>query len=153
MTKLDLFGAHENGLEGPIPQAVGALTDLSTFTANYNELSGSIPSGPFIRSGWEDFEQAFVCIHRNRLTGTLPAVKFALVLTASENLLEGGLANPFDSQLQVLDISGLLGGSGGLIGHLHPALCRATDLKILAIARQQMYGSILYQHFVATCSS
>ena len=64
------------------------------------------------------------------------------MLTASENFLEGGLAKSFNSQLRMLDVSGPLGRSGGLIGQLHPALCRATNLKILAIARQEMYGSI-----------
>ena len=140
--RLEHFNVHENGLEGPIPHAVGALAALSRFVAHDNALSGSIPSGLFMRSGVQRDSAVYVCIHRNRFTGTLPALKNAAVLTASENFLEGGLPSPFNSELRILDVSGVLGRSGGLIGHLRPALCRATDLKILAIARQQMYGSI-----------
>ena len=102
--------------------------------ASDNDLSGAIPDGLISQK-----RPAALLVRCNRLTGTLPAFKRLCVLAASDNLLEGGLPNTFSSTLSILDVSGVPGRGGSLIGQLPPALCR-TKLKILTIANQQIHG-------------
>ena len=60
----------------------------------------------------------------------------------SRNLLEGALPNAFNSKLRVLDLSGAAGHIGDLKGRLPPALCKASELGLLAAANHQMEGVI-----------
>ena len=155
MTAMQKLFWGTNRLSGAIPHAVGSITDLRTLELGTNRLSGSIPSGICVKifmasdndlsgaipDGLIRREQyAALLVHRNRLTGTLPASKMLSVLTASDNLLEGDLPNTFSSTLGMLDVSGVPGRSGSLIGQLPPALCRTSVLKILTIANQQIHG-------------
>ena len=164
LTALESLDVRHNRLCGPIPQAVGSMIALidfiiasnslsgtipaaltwkagvsCTLAAHDNQLSGVIPSGLVMRR----YSQNLFCsVDRNRLTGTLPGLESVTGLTASGNLLEGRLPNTFNSKLKLLDVSGVLERSGGLIGPLPPALSRASQLHILALANQQMYGCI-----------
>ena len=124
-----------NSLRGRIPDAVG---NLRTFTAFENELSGSMPSALFMLRGGE----AYIMVHCNRLTGTLQTLESVKVMTASHNLLEGGLPNTFSSALRVLDVSGVVGRSRGLIGQLPPALRQLPELCTLTLANQHIDGGI-----------
>ena len=135
-----LINVHvgHNCLCGPIPDAVGSGASLKLFDSSDNQLSGSLPSGFFVQGGM----RFIACISHNQLTGTLPALTDVKVLIASKNFFEGGLPTTFSSHLRVLDVSGALGRNGGLLGPLPPALCQASELKILTLAYQQMYGSI-----------
>ena len=137
MPELYHFSVLSNSLSGTIPAATAWSARLDFFSLSDNQLSGSIPSACFIATS-----DLAVWLHHNRLSGTLPVLNNAWVLTASGNLLEGRLSNTLSSNLRVLDLSGVPGRSGGLVGPLPPALCQASELKILTIANQQMYGVI-----------
>ena len=86
MVALHTFSAGENSLSGPIPAAMTGNSDLDFFLAFDNQLSGSLPSG-FMRGGL-----SFVFVQNNQLTGTLPVLKHVIALTASGNVLGGGPA-------------------------------------------------------------
>ena len=141
MQNVDTFGVSSNSLSGTIPVGIVAWNELQLlFFPHDNQLSGSIPRGLFMKSGVGSDIRMFA--HGNRLTGTLPDLKYVTVLTASGNLLEGGLPNTFSSELRVLDASGIPGRIGGLVGPLPPALRQASELQILTLANQQMYGGV-----------
>ena len=127
-----------NSLRGRIPDAVGNLLYLSIFKAFDNELSGSMPSGLFMLRGGD----SFISVHCNRLEGTLQTLESVEGMTASHNFLEGGLPNIVSSHLIVLDVSGVVGRSRGLIRQLPPALRQLPELRILTLANQQICGSI-----------
>ena len=127
---------ERNSLSGTIP---AALTYPGVFSAYDNQLSGSIPYG-IMRMHLAMNRK--VLIHGNRLTGTLPVLNGVVLLTASGNLLEGGLPGTISSKLAMLDLSGVPGRSGGMNGPLPRALCQASDLKVMTMANQQMDGRI-----------
>ena len=83
MLDLRVVSASQASLSGAIPPALTGKAGLVSFVASDNQLSGSLPSG---------FSLLYVvCVHGNRLTGTLPFFIKVNFLTASGNLFEGGL--------------------------------------------------------------
>ena len=135
LTHLSVLSVSSNSLSGTIPAAMTWNARLRMFSSSDNQLSGSIPSGFF--TGCD-----IICVHHNQFTSTFPVLKDVISLTASGNLFEGGLSNNLNSKLMAFDVSGVPGRSGGLIGPLPPALRQASELKILTIAHQKMYGDI-----------
>ena len=154
-SELISFRVESNSLSGTIPAALAWGQKMRRFAAFENQLSGSIPSGLLTqfpvepsKPHWHTYMAAY--FHSNRLTGTLPALKCVGGLTASGNLFEGGLPKTFNSHLTMLDVSGLPGRSGGVIGPFPPALCQLSALCVVTIANQQLSGAIPF--FTSTLS-
>ena len=133
MEELGVFTVAANQLSGAIPVAVTSLSSLWGFVAHDNRLSGPMPNGLFLEA---------LLIIGNRLTGTFPAFERERLLMVSDNLLEGTLSNIVSLTLRVLDVSGAAGSSGDFRGPLPSALCRASELKMIAAANHQMEGVI-----------
>ena len=132
------FEANGNSFSGTIPAAILCIdknpTHFPQFAASGSQLSGSIPDGIMT------FKT--VVVHGNRLTGTLPVFRDVRLLLASGNLLEGTLPSTPSRKLQVLDLSGVPGRSGGLNGPLPSALRQSSELEMVTLANQQMDGGI-----------
>ena len=138
MMSLNGIYLQNNKLSGSIPIAVTSLTNLLSLCVHSNKLSGPLPYDSMV-------EQRFledILISDNRLTGSLQTLQTMRVQMASRNLLEGALPNVLSSDLRVLDLSGAAGHIGDLKGPLPPALCRASQLGLLAAANNQMEGVI-----------
>ena len=148
---LDTFKVDANSLSGTIPAGLGWGRRLWIFSASDNQLSGSIPSG-LLTQHPDMSKRVYLAanLHRNRLMGTLPALKCVVSLTASGNLFEGGLPKTFNSHLIMLEVSGLPGCSGGMTCPFPPALCQVSELRVLGIANQQLFGAIPF--FTSTLS-
>ena len=137
MNDWDFVDFNHNSLSGTIPALIG-MASWSALHLNDNQLSGSMPSGFFMQG----IMRAQVLIHHNRLTGTLPALRDIVGVMASGNFLEGRLSSAFSSKLRLLGLSGVPERSGGFIGPLPPALCQASQLRILTTSHQKVDGGI-----------
>ena len=130
--------ARQTAIRGTIPDAINSPFYLQDFDAAENELSGSIPSALFM----DAYRSRRIYLHCNRLTGILQTLKNAGVFTASGNMLEGSLPNSLHLNLEVLDLSGVVGRGRGLSGPLPPAIRQNSHLSILTLANQQIRGGI-----------
>ena len=155
-----LWWSFENRLSGTIPDAFASMTLLLVLDVSVNELSGTIPAA--LPSDHENKQSVYACdnmlsgslpsglmstqgsvfLGNNQLIGTLPSLETVVALMVSRNLLEGTVPNIVESSLRLLDLGGEAGRIGGLHGPLPPALRKASHLRFMAIANQQMEGTI-----------
>ena len=136
MTELELLDVSVNQLSGTIPAVVPSdHENKQSVHARDNKLSGSLPSGLMSTQG-------AVLFCGNRLIGTLPSLDTVVALMVSRNLLEGTVPNIVESRLRLLDLGGEAGRVGGLHGSLPSALHKASHLRLVAIATQQMEGIV-----------
>ncbi|CAM9160171.1 unnamed protein product, partial [Ectocarpus fasciculatus] len=103
-----------NKLKGPIPEALGALKELTNLILEHNKLTGSIPTSLRSLTKLE-----LLGLGNNQLVGTIPEALGAL------------------TELKVLQLYG-----NDLTGPLPKALGALTELKELYLYRNRLTGSI-----------
>ena len=126
VTELNL---RENGLTGPIPQALGGLSKLTTLRLEDNGLTGMIPEAL-----GNLFSLERLGLGQNGLTGPIPETLGNLAklewLYLDENALSGSIPDALGNLLSLewLDLEGNWGLSGPLPDDLHLPRLRFLDI-------------------------
>ena len=129
---------NENNLIGPLPDAIGDLSELKILHAVFNGLTGELPPslGKLTKVTWLDLQW-------NGLSGPIPtelanmASLDSLVLPA--NLLSGEIP-PGLSELRNLSVLNL--GNNDLTGQIPTSLGNAERLDIISLEANSLSGRI-----------
>ena len=141
VTKLDLA---ENTLAGPIPAALGSLSNLEALDLSKNRLTGSIPVALGSLSSLTELNLGW-----NALTGTIPAALGSLSSLSVLSLGRNSLAGPIPatvsglSNLKSLDLSYSWAVSGPL-----PETLRLPSLRELDIRATQACAPTAWQDWI-----
>ena len=128
----------ENALAGPIPPALGSLTNLRTLYLGGNALSGPIPAPlgnltnlEVLRLGW------------NSLIGPIPPELGSLTNLEYLELYSNALTGPIPPELGSLtNLKYLMLGSNPLTGPIPPELGSLTNLRQLFLDWNALAGPI-----------
>ena len=135
VTKLDL---GRNALTGPIPAALGSLSNLESLDLSVNQLTGPIPTALGSLSSLESLD-----LSQNALTGPIPAALGSLSslteLGLGKNALTGSIPTALGSlsSLESLDLS-----KNRLAGPIPSALGSLTSLTELSLSWNALTGTI-----------
>ncbi len=128
----------ENQLTGPIPAALGNLTNLEYLVLGFNELTGPIPARLGNLSNLESLD-----LVANELTGPIPTELGNLTNLESLFLWENQLRGPIPAELGNLTNLGGLSLSGNqLRGPIPAELGNLTNLGGLSLSGNQLRGPI-----------
>ena len=126
------------GLDGKLPEQIGALTALTYLDASVNSLSGTLPAGLFLLTMLR-----FCQIDSNQLEGTLPAdiglLKALTYLSMNVNYFDGTLS-PALGQLKALNELWL--SYNFITGSLPIELFDLTALQSLQLSSNQFEGTL-----------
>ena len=135
VVKLDLT---TNGLTGPIPPALGRLSELREMRFHGNRLSGPIPPefGELSNLRWMQ-------VSSNALTGTIPPQLGELSNLTALMLFFNELSGPIPPELGELSNLEWLGlSSNSLTGEIAPELGNLSALKGLNLSANRLTGAI-----------
>ena len=135
VTRLDL---DDNGLAGPIPDALGDLTHLEWLDLRENALTGPIPDALGNLAKLELLDLGV-----NGLTGPIPERFGRLANLAAVSVWDNDLTGPIPDALGSLtELETLFLGANGLTGPIPDALGNLTKLKGLSLSRNGLTGPI-----------
>ena len=127
-----------NDLSGPIPDALGSLTNLRRLDLRINALSGPIPDALGSLANLEHLEA-----HGNDLSGPIPDALGSLANLGHLSLGVNALSGPIPDALGSLANLGYLGLWGNdLSGPIPPALGSLTNLQSLLLNENDLSGPI-----------
>jgi Leucine-rich repeat (LRR) protein len=139
------YGGHvgdlvlfENNLNGQIPAALGSLTELEVFNANFNHLNGPLPAelGSLTKL-------RHIILLDNDLAGPLPPELGNLAHLEQLTLMDNQISGPIPAWLGSLtSLSFLNLGGNPLTGSIPPELGNLTNLKNLLLDRSNLSGPI-----------
>ena len=135
VTGLDL---HRNGLAGPLPSAVGALTRLESLDLGRNGLSGPIPAalGSLV-------ELRLLILSRNDFTGPVPPALGALVDLEIVSLGSNALTGPIpDALAGMATVKELFLYDNHLTGPVPPWVGDLAGLETLVLAYNPLTGTL-----------
>ena len=159
VVELDLF---ENGLTGPIPSALGELSELRELILFGNQLTGPIPpelgelsevrelnffgnqlSGPIPPELAELSELRWLRLSSNTLTGPIPPQLGELSNLAGLVLFFNQLSGPIPPELgELSELVWLDLQSNSLTGRIPAELGRLSNLKGLSLSGNELTGAI-----------
>ncbi len=135
VTRLSLV---DNGLTGPIPDALGELTSLEGLSLSFNDLTGPIPDVLGELTSLEYLDFSF-----NVLTGPIPDVLGELTSLEYLDFSFNGLTGPIPGLLgRLTNLHGLGLQWNGLTGPVPDALGNLTDLWWLSLSGNALTGPI-----------
>eukprot|EP00752_Nemacystus_decipiens_P001882 g1813.t1 len=135
VTCLDL---NNNSLRGPIPLALGALSNLTKLDLARNQLTGTIPQALGALSNLTELN-----LGGNQLTGTIPEALGALSNLTQLNLGGNQLTGSIPEALGALsNLTQLNLGANQLTGPIPEALGALSNLTLLFLGANQLTGSI-----------
>ena len=127
-----------NNLQGPLPAAIGALTQLRSLNLSNNHLGGAIP-----RELGQLTELQSLYLTSNGLTGRLPDeignLKNVEYVGLNENKLEGPLPSAIGGMSALVDID--LGGNV-ITGQIPSSIGNLANATRIAIAGNRLSGPI-----------
>eukprot|EP00903_Cladosiphon_okamuranus_P010532 g9962.t1 len=127
-----------NNLQGPIPEVLGSLTNLTVLGLSNNKLTGPIPEALGSLTNLTELN-----LWRNQLTGPIPEALGSLTnltwLTLSHNKVSGHLPEALGSltNLEELDLS-----CNQLTGPIPEVLGSLTKLTCLRLSENQLTGTV-----------
>ncbi len=135
VTKLDLA---ENTLAGPIPAALGSLSNLEALDLSQNALTGPIPAALGSLSSLESLD-----LGANRLTGPVPDSLGSLSSLETLDLSQNALTGPVPAALDSLSgLTALRLNQNSLTGVIPTALGSLSSLEALDLSKNRLTGSI-----------
>ena len=135
VTKLDL---DENALTGPIPAALGSLSNLEELDLGQNALTGPIPAALGSLSNLESLDLSV-----NQLTGPLPPALGSLSGLESLNLGQNRLTGPIPVALGSLSSLTVLSlNQNALTGSIPTVLGNLSGLASLDLSKNRLTGPI-----------
>ena len=135
VTNLDL---DENALAGPIPAALGNLSNLEELDLGQNALTGPIPAAVASLSNLESLDLA-----ANQLTGPIPAALGSLSNLEVLDLGQNALTGPIPAGLGSLSsLTALRLNQNALTGSLPTALGSLSSLESLDLSKNRLIGPI-----------
>lgn len=133
-----LFDLSDNQLSGPIPPALGQLTQLEDLVLFDNRLTGPIP-----RELGQMTQLEQLVLDGNQLSGPIPPDLGNCKRLWSLILFDNELTGPIPPQLGELTLLYQLGLSGNqLSGAIPPELGQLTGLGLLYLSANQLSGVI-----------
>eukprot|EP00903_Cladosiphon_okamuranus_P017025 g15690.t1 len=136
LTELKLFG---NKLSGPIPDVLGALTNLTRLTlSNNHQLVGPFPDA---LGALTNLRHLGLC--KNKLKGPVPEVLAALINLVDLDLGNNQLTGPIPEALGALtNLSWLSLGNNQLTGPIPGSIGALTSLARLTLGNNRLSGPI-----------
>ena len=135
VTSLDL---NDNGLAGPIPDALGSLAGLQHLRLSWNDLTGPIPGGLGNLT-----ELRSLYLSGNALTGPIPGALASLGNLEWLYLNWNALTGPVPAWLgNLARLRGLVLARAGLTGPLPEAVGRLQDLEVLRLDENALTGPV-----------
>eukprot|EP00752_Nemacystus_decipiens_P017775 g15937.t1 len=129
---------RRNNLRGPIPEALGSLTNLETLYLSINQLTGPIPEA---LSSLTNLETLYLNI--NQLTGPIPEALGSLTNLETLFLKTNQLTGPISEALSSLtNLENLSLFNNQLTGPIPEALSSLTNLENLSVSNNQLTGPI-----------
>ena len=138
LTNLTDLRLNGNGLSGSLPVALGGLTNLEALNLGSNSLTGSIPTA-FVNLG----NLTYLQLYSNSLTGSIPAALGGLTnletLELNANSLTGAIPAALGglTNLETLELS-----ANSLTGSIPTELGNLTNLEALYLNANSLTGSI-----------
>ena len=127
-----------NGLRGPIPAEIGALTELWSLRLDDNELSGPIPPEVGRLANLQTLS-----LGMNDLTGPIPPELGDLTNLWALDLHGNGLAGPIPPTLgELSNLQHILLASNGLTGRIPSQLGNLPGLAVLNLSHNQFTGEL-----------
>ena len=128
----------ENGLRGPLPDALGNLANLESLRVGSNELTGPVPSSLGRLSNLRDLSLGW-----NELTGRIPDALGNLTNLESLRLGSNELTGPVPSSLgRLSNLRDLSLGWNELTGRIPDALGNLSNLRWLDLSANELTGRI-----------
>ena len=138
LTNLELLDLWGNELTGPIPAELGDLSNLHTLSLAFNELTGPIPAELGDLSNLERLDLRF-----NELTGPIPAALGDLTNLERLILWDNRLTGPIPAELgDLFNLEALVLRSNELTGPIPAELGDLTNLESLDLQSNQLTGPI-----------
>ena len=135
VTRLELSG---NNLQGPLPDELGQLGDLTVLNLGGNHLSGGIP----LSIGQLTFLEA-LNLERNQLTGTIPPEIEHLENLETLNLAGNQLSGNLPTALEHLEaLETLVLGDNAFSGSIPPEIGQLRNLIHLDLSINRLTGSL-----------
>ena len=135
VAELDLDGKQ---LSGPIPSALGNLTNLERLSLWGNQLSGPIPSELGNPANLEHLS-----LRRNQLNGPIPSELANLDNLEWLSLLGNQLNGPIPSELgNLANLQALILDSNQLSGSIPSELANLDNLRALSLGNNQFSGCV-----------
>ena len=138
LSNIEVLDLGHNALTGPIPAALGSLSNLESLDLSVNQLNGSIPTALGSLSSLESLD-----VSQNWLTGPIPLALGSLssvtVLRLNQNALTGSIPTELGSltSLESLDLS-----KNRLAGPIPAALGSLSSLRELNLSWNALTGAI-----------
>ncbi|RKZ82016.1 MAG: hypothetical protein DRR19_21340 [Candidatus Parabeggiatoa sp. nov. 1] len=138
LSHLVSFSAHHNDLTGAIPESLGNLSNLEKLALNSNELSDSIPESLGNLNSLK-----VLSLHYNELSGSIPNslgnLSSLQELWLYKNQLSGTIPDELGNLNQLLEISL---SNNNLSGSIPESLGNLNNLERLSLHKNQLSGSI-----------
>ena len=151
-----------NDLSGPIPSAIGQLTELKNLTLSINQLTGAIPAeiGQLVNLEALDLADNMLSgtiptqlgrlaklsnllLGYNDLSGTIPPELTNMSQMGSLNLQANRLSGPIPARLANLSrLYGLDLSGNEFVGNIPEALAQLTSLQYLDVSNNRLSGEI-----------
>lgn len=127
-----------NNLAGPLPPAIGALTQLRSLNLSNNHVSGAVP-----HELGQLAEVQSLYLSYNELTGRIPDeignLKKVEYVGLNENELDGPLPSTIGGMSALIDIDL---GSNAITGEIPASIGNLANAKRIAIAGNRLSGAI-----------
>ena len=138
LTNLEYLDLRTNRLTGPIPAALGDLTNLVELYLSSNELTGPIPAALGDLSNLESLD-----LWLNELTGPIPAALGDLTNLESLSLGVNHLTGPIPAALgDLTNLVELYLSGNDLTGPIPAALGDLSNLESLDLSSNELTGPI-----------
>jgi hypothetical protein len=138
LTNLKSFIAYGNNLSGPVPSSIGSCKKMYNFILNNNALSGRVPEEIGNCTRLENLD-----LGANKLTGSIPnslgACQKLLSVYLYSNSLTGCLPPSLGRvrSLEYIDVS-----DNALAGCIPDSFCNLSSLRYLYLARNHLEGPL-----------
>jgi Leucine-rich repeat (LRR) protein len=127
-----------NRLTGPLPSAIGDLSSLEYFAADWNNFTGHLPTalGRLTNLRRFDFE-------RNSFSGSLPSELYAMASLQALDLFQNELTGTISSLIgQLTALRSLSLGSNRMNGSIPTEVDQLTHLTLLRLSKNSFTSSL-----------